>query len=65
MILEMQRSPRKVLEKARPSRVRRVNLWPQLSSDTQRQLALSWANLIVHMREQPSVEVRDERALPR
>ena len=60
MILEMTMRPTAALQKLDPPGNQLPKLWPQLETEVQRQLAFSWAQLIVHAREEQDVEIRHD-----
>ena len=60
MILETTMRPRTTFQKLDLPRNQLPNLWPQLGREVQRQLAFSWAQLIVHAREEQDVEIRHD-----
>jgi hypothetical protein len=60
MILEMTMRPTTASEKVDPVQTQLPDLWLQLRTDLKRQLAFSWAQLIVHSREEHDAERRHE-----
>lgn len=61
MILEVQTELPRALVQECLAQDQVPNLWPALKTDIQGQLALSWASLIVHMRQPATMESCDER----
>ena len=53
MILEMTMRPTAAFEKVDSVQTQLPDLWPQLRTDLKQQLAFSWAQLIVHVKEKP------------
>ena len=50
MILEMHTKGVAIRDELRPTRIRVPTLWSALGADARRQLAATWAELIVQMR---------------
>ena len=65
MILETHRSLPAELRQEPGVQARLRHLWLELGTETQKLLALSWAKLIVHMRQLTAVEADDDRRAPR
>jgi len=61
MILEVQTAQPTALVQGCLVKDQVPDLWPTLKTETQRQLALSWASLIVHLRQPAPTESCDER----
>ena len=60
MILEMTRRPSVAFEGVESSESQLPELWPVLQKETRRELAFTWAKLIVRARERHEAEIRDE-----
>jgi hypothetical protein len=60
MILETTMRPTAAFQKLDLLPNQLPKLWPQLGTDVKRQLAFSWAQLIVHAREEQGVEIRHD-----
>lgn len=60
MILETTMRPTAAFQKLDLPQNQLPKLWPQLGTEVQRQLAFSWAQLVVHAREEQDVEIRHD-----
>ena len=60
MILETTMRPTAAFQRLDPPGNQLPKLWLQLGTEVQRQLAFSWAQLIVHAREEQEVEIRHD-----
>lgn len=60
MILEMTRRPSVAFEEVEWTQSQLPDLWPGLQKEMRRELAFTWAQLIVHARERREAEIRDE-----
>lgn len=61
MILETTMRPTAARRELGPPRSQLPHVWPELGNEVKRQLAFSWAQLVVHAREEQDLEVRHER----
>ena len=60
MILETTTPPTATLHKLGRQQNQVPKLWPELATEVQRQLAFSWAQLVVHARDGQEVEIRHD-----
>jgi hypothetical protein len=60
MILETTIRPTAAFQKLDLPRNQLPNLWPHLGTEVKRQIAFSWAQLIVQAREEQDAEIRHD-----
>jgi len=60
MILEMTTRPKAVFEEVEPTQSQLPDLWPRLQPQVKRELAFTWAQLIVREKEKCDAEIRHE-----
>jgi len=60
MILETTMRPMATSLQLGPVRNQLPHLWPELGTDVKRHLAFSWAQLVVHAREEQNLEIRHD-----
>jgi hypothetical protein len=62
MVLETTMRPRAAFQQLGRLPNQLPHLWPELGTEVKRQMACSWAQLIVHLREEQDLEVRHDRS---
>ena len=65
MILETIRRPTAAFEEVEPTQNQLPDLWPRLRTEVKRELAFTWAQLIVRAREKHDAEIRHEHGRDR